>query len=95
VHDVDARFDGKPARSMEIIRFDSSKRQFFARSYDDQRTVEEFLVALNGRRWSIKGTAVRFNGSFDAKKNRLKGLWELRGAKSGWKPWTKLELARA
>jgi hypothetical protein len=32
VHDVDARFDSKPTRSMEVMGFDSSKKQYFARS---------------------------------------------------------------
>ena len=95
VHDVDARFDSNPARSMEVIGFDPSKRQFFARSYDDQGSTEAFVVALDGRRWSIKGKTVRFDGSFDSRKNRLSGLWELKAAKGRWQPWIKLELVRA
>ena len=35
-HHVDARFDGKPSRSMEVIGFDAARQQHFARSYDDQ-----------------------------------------------------------
>ena len=95
VHDVDARFDNKPTRSMEVMGFDASKKQHFARSFDDRGSEEVFAVALRGRRWSIIGKTVRFSGSFDAQKNRLKGLWELKGSKSGWQPWIKLELARA
>jgi hypothetical protein len=95
VHDVDARFDSKPTRSMEVIGFDASKSQYFARSFDDHGSAEVFVVALNGRRWSISGKTVRFSGSFDAQKNRIRGLWELKGrSKSGWQPWIKLELAR-
>src|SRR5688572_20439085 len=81
VHDVDARFDGKPTRSMEVMGFDSSRRRFFGTSYDDRGTAEGFTVALDGRRWSIKGKAVRFEGAFDSKGNCLTGLWELKGAK--------------
>lgn len=33
VHDVDARFDSQPTRSMEVIGFDSSEKQYFARSF--------------------------------------------------------------
>ena len=29
VHDVDARFDGKPTRSMEVMGFDSATKKFF------------------------------------------------------------------
>jgi hypothetical protein len=94
-HEVDARFDGKPTRSLEIVGFDASKRRFFATSYDDRGTFETFEVALDGRRWRIRGKTVRFDGSFDAKKNRLTGLWELRGEKAGWQPWIELELMRA
>lgn len=95
VHDVDARFGSHPTRSMEVVGFDTLKQEHFARSFDDQGTTEVFVVALNGRRWSISGKTVRFNGSFDAQKNRLRGLWELNGKKAGWQPWIKLELVRA
>jgi hypothetical protein len=95
VHDVDARFDSKPTRSMEVMGFDSSKKQYFARSFDDQGSTEAFVVSLNGRRWSISGEKVRFKGSFDVQRERLTGLWELKGSKSGWQPWIKLELVRA
>jgi hypothetical protein len=95
VHDVDARFDGTPTRSMEVLGFDAQKSQFFSRSYDDQGSTEAFVVALEGRRWSIEGKTVRFNGSFDSKRNRLSGLWELKVAKARWQPWIKLELVRA
>lgn len=95
VHDVDARFDGKPTRSMEVIGFDSSERHHFARSFDDQGSTEAFVVSLNGRRWNISGEKVRFKGGFNAQKNRLTGLWELKGTQSGWQPWIKLELVRA
>jgi hypothetical protein len=95
VHDVDARFDGKPTRSMEVMGFDASKKQHFARSFDDQGLVEDFVVALKGRCWSIQGKTVRFSGSFDTQKSHLRGLWELKGSKSGWQPWIKLELVRA
>lgn len=87
VHDVDARFDGQPTRSMEIMGFDASKQRHFATSYDDQGIAESFEVALAGRQWRIAGKTVRFNGSFNARKNRLTGLWELKGKRAGWQPW--------
>ena len=95
IHEVDARFDGNPARSMEVIGFDVAKKQFFATSYDDQGVAESFVVALDGPRWTINGNTVRFNGSFDSHKNRLTGLWELKVARARWQPWINLELARA
>lgn len=94
VHDVDARFDGQPTRSMEVMGYDAAKHQHFARSFDDQGLMEVFVVELDGRRWRIHGKTVRFDGSFDAKKNRLNGLWELKGRKGRWQPWIQLELAR-
>lgn len=95
LHDVDARFDGQPVRSTEIMGFDRSKQKFFATSYDDQGTTESFELVLDGRRWSIVGKTVRFKGSFDARKNRLTGLWELKGKRARWQPWINLELERA
>ncbi len=95
VHDVDARFDGVRTRSMEVIGFDASMKQYFARSFDDQGSTEAFVVSLAGRRWNITGATIRFKGSFDARKNCLTGLWELKGRKAGWQPWIKLELVRA
>lgn len=95
MHDVDARFDGKPARSMEVMGFDPSKKQHFARSFDDQGAIEALVVSLDGRRWRIGGETVRFNGGFDVARKRLTGLWEQKGRKAGWQPWIRLELVRA
>ena len=95
VHDVDARFDGTPARSMEIIGFDARKRRCFATSYSDQGAVESTVIELSGRRLRIKGATVRFDGSFDAARNRLSGLWELKGSKARWQPWIEFEMVRA
>lgn len=95
VHDVDARFDGSPVRSMEVMGFDSSSKHFFTRSYDDQGSTEAFIVDLHGRRWTIEGKTVRFNGSFDSQKKRLTGLWELKVSKACWQPWINLMLLRA
>ncbi len=95
VHSVDARFDGQPARSMEVLGFDSKKQQHFAWSYDDQGSAEAFVLELHGRRFSIKGKTVRFIGGCDAQKSCLTGLWELKGAKAGWQPWIKLKLVRS
>jgi len=95
VHDVDARFDGEPTRSTEVVGFDAAKKQYFARSYDDQGKTESFVVALESRRWTITGKTVRFSGSFDSRRNRLTGLWELKGAKTGWQQWIELKLVRA
>jgi hypothetical protein len=95
VHDVDARFDGQPTRCMEIMGYDAAKRQHFARSFDDQGATEVFVVDLDGRRWRIHGKTVRFDGSFNARKSRLSGLWELKGPRVGWQPWIWLELVRA
>lgn len=94
-HNVDARFDGKPSRSMEIIGFDADKQRHLARSYDDQGSTDVFVVTLAGRRFEITGKTVRFNGGFDAQKNRLTGLWELKVSRARWQPWIQLELVRA
>lgn len=95
VHEVDARFDGKPTRSMEVMGFDAAKKQYLARSYDDQGTTDAFVMTLQGRRYGIEGRTVRFGGSFDAKGDRLQGLWELKVPRAGWQPWIRLELRRA
>ena len=95
VHDVDARFDGQPTRAMEVMGFDAAKQEFFARSFDDQGSTEQFAVALDGRRWTIVGKTTRFHGSFDAQKNRLSGLWEIKVGRARWQPWIQLSLVRA
>lgn len=94
-HNVDARFDGKPSRSMEVIGYDAAKQQHLARSYDDQGSADVFVVQLSGWLFQITGKAVRFNGGFDAQKNRLTGLWELKVGRARWQPWIRLELVRA
>ena len=63
VHDVDARFDGQPARSMEVMGYDAAKRRHFATSFDDEGSTETFVVELEGRRWRIQGKTVRFEGA--------------------------------
>ena len=95
VHDVDARFDGKPTRSMEVMGFDRATKGYFASSYDDQGNSDRFAIALNGRRWTIEGKTVRFNGSFNSQKDRLTGLWEVKVGKARWQPWINLLLVRA
>lgn len=94
VHDVDARFDGRPARSMEVMGYDATRQRHFAQSFDDQGAIATFVVELERRRWRIRGKTVRFDGGFDASRNRLSGLWELKGRRA-WQPWIRLELARA
>jgi hypothetical protein len=94
-HEVDARFDGRPTRSLEIMGFDAAKRRFFSTSYSDQGEVESFELSLEGRDWRIVGKTVRFHGSFDARRTRLTGLWELRAARARWQPWIELQLVRA
>jgi Protein of unknown function (DUF1579) len=95
IHDVDARFDQQPARSMEVMGYEQSSKKYFARSFDDQGVTEAFEIALVGRRWKIIGKNVRFSGGFDERRNRLSGLWELKAKRGAWQPWIKLELRRA
>ena len=95
VHDADARFGRAVARSMEVIGHDSKRKKHIARSYDDQGASEEFEVQLKGKAWTILGETTRFKGKFSADLNKLTGLWELKGKKTGWQPWIKLTLVRA
>jgi len=94
VHDVDARFGDEPSRSMEVIGYDAARRKHIARSYDDKGSSEEFVVQLRGRRWTITGDTMRFDGRFSADGDTLTGLWELKGSRR-WQPWIELELVRA
>ena len=95
VHDVDARFGSAVSRSMEVMGYDQGRGAFVARSYDDQGVSEEFDLALRGRRWSIKGASVRFEGRFNARADKLVGLWEMKSKRGRWKPWIQLTLTRA
>ena len=94
-HDVDARFGDNPTRSMEVIGYDTAKKKYMARSYDDRGVSDEFVVMLKDKRWNIIGETVRFSGKFDATGDTLTGLWEMKSKKSGWQPWIRLRLARA
>lgn len=95
VHEVDARFDGAPSRSMELFGHDASKRRYVSTSYDDQGATDHFVMTLERQRYTISGMTVRFHGSFDTRKTRLEGLWELKGPKGRWQPWIRLQLLRA
>jgi hypothetical protein len=94
-HDVDARFGDHPARSTEVIGYDTARKKYMARSYDDRGVSEAFDVKLKGRSWTIVGETARFNGKFDAARDTLNGLWEAKSRQSGWQPWIRLRLARA
>lgn len=70
MHDVDARFGKKPTRSMEVIGYDSARRKYLSRSYDDQGSSEVFAVALKGRTaeslegpWRSGATSVNVNNT--------------------------------
>ena len=95
IHEADARFGDKPTRSMEVIGQDLTSKEYVARAYDDRGASDVFEMALNGKRWSISGDAARFRGKFDATKNTLTGLWELKSDKVGWQAWIQLKLVRA
>jgi hypothetical protein len=95
LHEADARFGGAVSRSIEVMGYNSKRKRHVSRSYDDQGKSEDFVLELRGRRWSITGATVRFNGSFDAARNRLSGLWEMKPPKSRWRPWIDLKLERA
>ncbi len=95
IHEADARFGGAPARSLEIIGYEKANKKIMARSYDDQGVSELFEVALKGKGWSIIGESMRFSGKFNAKENRLTGLWELKSNAGRWQPWIRLRLDRA
>jgi hypothetical protein len=95
VHDVDARFGGEPARSMEVMGFDPRRKRVVARSYDDQGASDVFDVAMTGKRWTISGETMRFDGHFDRAGNKLTGLWERKPKTGRWSPWIELELVRA
>jgi len=94
IHEVDARFGSQPSRSLEIVGFDTARRKYLSRSYDDRGAEEKFEIILRGRRYHILGQTVRFAGQFNAEKDVLQGVWELRST-SSWKPWIKIKLARA
>jgi hypothetical protein len=80
---------------MEIVGYDTKRRKHVARSFDDRGSFEEFIVQLRGRRWTITGDAVRFDGRFSADGDTLTGLWERNGKRGRWQPWIRLELVRA
>jgi hypothetical protein len=95
LHTADARFDGQPSRSSEVMGYDAAKKHHASRSYDDQGKAEDFVLTLTGKRWQIAGAAVRFDGRFDARGEKLTGLWEMKGKRGRWQPWIRLELVRA
>lgn len=94
LHEVDARFGNEPARSIEVMGYDLASKKYTSRSYDDQGASDVFEATLRGRKWSIVGESVRFNGKFDTAGQQLTGLWELKGKKAGWQPWINLKLVR-
>jgi hypothetical protein len=95
IHAADARMGDTVARSTEIIGYDEQRRRFLARAYDDQGGFQVFDVDLRGKKWSIRGPALRFSGEFDRSGDTLTGRWEMKSGKSRWQPWIDLQLVRA
>lgn len=95
VHEVDARFGAKAARSTEIMGYDHARKTHYARSFDDQGASELFDIELSRRKWTITGASVRFAGQFDAQADTLTGMWEMKSKRSVWEPWIELRLERA
>jgi hypothetical protein len=95
VHEVDARFGTRAARSIEIMGYDNASRNYYARSFDDQGASESFELELSRRKWQITGESVRFTGQFDTQGDTLTGIWELKSKRSSWQPWIDLRLERA
>jgi hypothetical protein len=95
VHEVDARFGTRATRSMEVMGYDHERKNYYARSFDDQGGSESFEIALSRRKWTITGESVRFAGQFDAPGNTLTGTWEMKNKRAIWQRWIELRLERA
>lgn len=95
LHTVDARMNGEPHRSIEIIGYDAERNSCVARSYDDGGATDEFLCALEGRSWRIVGETMRFSGAFAADDRTMSGAWELQDAEGEWARWMEITLTRA
>ncbi|MEC5399873.1 DUF1579 family protein [Uliginosibacterium sp. H1] len=95
LHEVDARFDDQPTRSVEVVGYDLATKGYFARSFDDQGVSGLYAVELRGLRWRIDSESMRFDGRFSKDGDRLSGLWELKGASGRWQPWIRLMLERS
>ena len=95
MHRVDARIGDAASRSMEIYCYDDKRNSYVSRSYDDQGKIEEFTADLKGRKWSIKGEALRFAGQFSVDGTMLSGRWEQRSGTGEWATLMDIRLARA
>lgn len=94
LHHVDARMDGVATQSIEVMGYDSKRKCYVTRSYDDQGESAEFTARLDGRTWEIDGETMRFRGAFDDDGSKLSGTWEQRGDDRKWKPWLDIELRK-
>ncbi|MBC8119936.1 MAG: DUF1579 family protein [Burkholderiaceae bacterium] len=94
VHHVDARMDGVPAQSIEVIGYDAGRGCYVTRSYDDKGSSAEFTARLEGDNWEIDGEPMRFRGAFKDNAATLSGTWEQLGDGGKWTPWIDIELRK-
>jgi len=94
LHQADARMDGKPAQSIEVLGYDAKRGCYLTRSYDDQGVSVEFTARLDGHRWEIDGETMRFRGAFSDDVATLSGTWEQLGDGDKWSPWMDIKLRK-
>ncbi|WP_227011520.1 DUF1579 family protein [Paenibacillus lutimineralis] len=94
IHKVDGHMGNEVVKTTEIIGYDSSKKTYFTRSFDNQGNAGAYLANLRDRFWTINGELERFTGEFSSDGNTLKGKWELLSDGSNWQPWMDIKLTK-
>ena len=91
-HGVEGRMSGHEVRTLEVIGVDLAGG-YFTHSYDNAGNAANYSAALAGNRWTIKGEAEQFAGTFTEDANRLSGRWT-RLEDGHWVPWLDITLTR-
>lgn len=94
LHWVDARLNGQPSRSLEVVGFDADRGGCVSRSYDDQGQTGDYTCALTGDAWTITGDTLRFSGRFAPDGTSMSGTWQMKD-RGDWRDWMDITLTRA
>lgn len=93
VHHVDGSMGNTPVRAMEILRYDD-ENGFITQSIDDGGQYSEYEAQLDGRKWQIRGSTERFEGTFNGDYTELQGQWFTLKEGEPDKPWMQIELKK-
>jgi hypothetical protein len=97
LHLVDAMVGDQKVEGAEIIGYDPARGSYLTQYFgsDGPNAYEASLVEDGGALvWTMRSAKDRFTGTFDDRRDVIRGHWETLHEESGWQPWMDITLTR-